>query len=151
MDSSRASVKKCLSTTFGAKLANTYEKAIYDMVLSDSTPSNETYARLAYEKVGQLIECNQDPDSIEGILANISSGITGYESSIYEPQRIKHEKALAQAIQKPKAIKGTYVCKFPRGCGSDEFYIWKLQTRGGDEGTTTFRQCAKCGRRGKED
>lgn len=151
MDSSRLAIVKCLTTHFNKKDATTYENLIFAMVLSDANPSNEMYSRIAYEKVGQLVECREDATMIKRILKDITEGIKGWECCVYDTQKKNYEKELVQANQKPKAVKGVYQCKPPQGCGSDEFYIWYLQTRGGDEGVTIFRACAKCNRRGKEN
>ena len=93
------------------------------------------------------------------ILKDIDDGVTAYESCVYQPQKAAYEKALNQSMQKPKATKGVYVCKNmsmqsngkQKPCGSDSFYVWQLQTRGGEEGITIYRQCEKCGRRGREN
>ncbi|MCW4025187.1 MAG: transcription factor S [Candidatus Bathyarchaeota archaeon] len=30
-------------------------------------------------------------------------------------------------------------------CGNNEVYVWQVQTRGGDEASTQFMRCTKCG------
>ncbi len=30
-------------------------------------------------------------------------------------------------------------------CGNHEVYVWQVQTRGGDEASTQFMRCTKCG------
>jgi DNA-directed RNA polymerase subunit M len=30
-------------------------------------------------------------------------------------------------------------------CGNNTVYVWQVQTRGGDEGSTQFMRCTKCG------
>jgi len=30
-------------------------------------------------------------------------------------------------------------------CGNTEVYVWQVQTRGGDEASTQFMRCTKCG------
>jgi DNA-directed RNA polymerase subunit M/transcription elongation factor TFIIS len=151
MDTARAAIVKCLGGFFSKKEAKTYENLIFAMVLSDTDPSNETYVRIAYEKTGQLVEHREDGTMITSIVKDIKDGIKFYDSCVYDTQKKNYEKEMIQANQKPKAVKGVYQCKPPQGCGSDEFYIWYLQTRGGDEGVTIFRSCAKCNRRGKEN
>jgi len=151
MESSRKAIVVCLSGYFGDATAKKYENLIFAMVLSDASPSNEMYAKLAYEKTGQLVENCEDANIVKKILKDIKGGIKGWDCCVYEVQKANYEKELVQANQKPKAVKGMYVCKPPAGCGSDEFYIWSLQTRSGDEGATIFRSCSKCGKRNKEN
>ena len=151
MDSARQAIVGCLTTHFDAKRARTYENLIFAMVLSDASPSNEMYVRLAYEKTGHLVENCEDQDVVKKIIKDIKGGIKGWDCCVYEVQKANYEKELVQGNQKPKAVKGMYVCKPPMGCGSDEFYVWSLQTRSGDEGATIFRSCSKCGKRNKEN
>jgi DNA-directed RNA polymerase subunit M/transcription elongation factor TFIIS len=154
----RKTVTKALEELFPTDKAKKYEKAIYDMVLNGPNPSDATYIRVAYEKLGHFKKVLEEKGDVKTVLKDIDDGVTSYESSVYSTQKVAYEKALSQALQKPKATKGVYVCKNmtvtsdgkQKPCGSDSFYVWSLQTRSGDEGTTVYRQCEKCGKRGKE-
>ena len=35
-------------------------------------------------------------------------------------------------------------------CGNNMVYVWQVQTRGGDEASTQFMRCTKCGRTFRE-
>ena len=35
-------------------------------------------------------------------------------------------------------------------CGNDLAYVWQVQTRGGDEASTQFFRCTKCGNTSRE-
>lgn len=35
-------------------------------------------------------------------------------------------------------------------CGNDTAYVWQVQTRGGDEASTQFFRCTKCGHTTRE-
>lgn len=127
------------------------EKEIYNMCLkiskNEGISVQEIYADLAYEKVGQILTVPKE--EIPKIISDMKKSKEGWDSFIFENERIEYEKQMNRQIQKPTAVKGLYKCK-EKGCDSDLFYTWSLQTRSGDEGTTNYRQCAKCGARGKQ-
>jgi DNA-directed RNA polymerase subunit M/transcription elongation factor TFIIS len=148
----RKEVKGILVKHFPPQNADIYEKSIYDAsvaITSDDTevPSTlETYISLAYEKVGQFITA---PHLAEKIHADIDNGKRSWDSCIFESQRERYERMMSSLVEKPKPTKGVYICKEKKCNGNDEFYTWSMQTRSADEGMTHFRQCAKCGKRGK--
>jgi transcription factor S len=39
----------------------------------------------------------------------------------------------------------TKITKQCESCGNMEVYVWQVQTRGGDEASTQFMRCTKCG------
>lgn len=112
-----------------------YEKSIHSVSKSISA-----YTSLAYEKVGEILSGNP-----KIAIENTDQ----WSSCVYEKEREKYETSVLQSNVKIKPVKGLYKCK-NRKCGSDEFYITLEQRRGGDEGMTTVRQCARCGKRGTE-
>ncbi|RLF85428.1 transcription factor S, partial [Thermococci archaeon] len=59
-------------------------------------------------------------------------------------QKIKHEREDIPVIEQDVATlpKVKIIC--PK-CGNDEAYWWELQTRAGDEPSTIFYRCTKCG------
>ena len=59
-------------------------------------------------------------------------------------QKIKHEREDIPVIEQDVATlpKVKVIC--PK-CGNDEAYWWELQTRAGDEPSTIFYRCTKCG------
>jgi|WetSurMetagenome_2_1015567.scaffolds.fasta_scaffold209283_2 DNA-directed RNA polymerase subunit M/transcription elongation factor TFIIS len=140
----RSKVVAQLTYVVDRPIAVKYEKAIYDM----SMRSDRDYTSLAYEKVGQLQNANTKTDRLS-ILKDINNNVDGFDSCVYGECYTNYAERLNKTQEKPKAVKGMYKCK-EKGCGSDEFYVWSQQTRGGDEGMTIFRQCQKCGKRGKE-
>ena len=130
--------------------AENYEKAIYAFCerQSKGKVTVDGYRRLAYDKLGQLIEANNREER-EQILKDIRNNVEGWDACVYSKQLEAYTMSMDRSVMKPKAVKGLHKCK-EKNCGSDEFYIWSAQTRSSDEGMTHFRQCAKCGKRGKE-
>jgi DNA-directed RNA polymerase subunit M/transcription elongation factor TFIIS len=101
----------------------------------------------AYQWIGELKESQNIKDTKNEILnKNLSSR---WETSTYTDFKEKHRKQTLLVIEKPKLVKGVYKCR-DRKCGSDMCYVFSVQTRGGDEGMTTFITCSICGLRRKE-
>lgn len=149
MKALRASIITTLMCTgkLNKPSAENYEKAVYAMAeRMDGT--KETYARIAYDKVGQLISA-KDRTEREQILADIRKDVDGWDACVYKKQLENYNASMDRSVLKPKAIKGLYKCK-DKECNSDEFYVWNEQRRSSDEGATVMRQCARCGKRGKE-
>ncbi|HMP28088.1 MAG TPA: late expression factor LEF-5 [Saprospiraceae bacterium] len=82
------------------------------------------------------------------IINDLKEHKVSWESSFFVKLKERYEKALDKSVQRPTAVQGVYKCK-NKGCSSDLFYTWTMQTRSGDEGMTHFRECAKCGKRGR--
>jgi DNA-directed RNA polymerase subunit M/transcription elongation factor TFIIS len=127
------------------------EKAIYDLALNvslEDTNLEEIYIKIAYDKMGQIVESNK---SVKEILKDIRDKSLNWDASYYSIYKQSFMDKIKQSNIKATAVKGIYVCKNrdPK-CTNDEFYIWTQQTRAADEGMTVFRQCTKCGKRGKE-
>lgn len=90
-----------------------------------------------YNIIGDMV-CH--PNSINEILDNTFDN--------KKDLREIRKREIIQNAEKPKAIKGIYVCT--KRCKNDEFYTWALQTRSIDEPMTQFRQCTKCDKIFKE-
>jgi len=151
LQSFRNSVVEVLVETGGLNRpsAENYEKAIYNMSCRKAAkPSKEIYTRIAYDKLGQLV-CAKDRVEREKILADIRKDVDEWDACVYSDQLATYTASMDRSVLKPKAIKGLYKCK-DKECGSDEFYVWNEQRRSADEGASVMRQCAKCGKRGKE-
>ncbi len=161
-----------LKEYFDFDQAVAYEKAIFlmaqnasgvDPTIRSESVNLDAYNRIAYEKVGEFAI---EPDKVKRAINTVEmwddSGESVWSSPAYEEHETRYYSALDRSQQKPKAVKGVHKCRarvqgsgarpggLPIICGSDEFYMWSAQTRSSDEGMTHFRQCAKCGARGKE-
>jgi len=124
--------------------AENYEKAIYMRY-----PDEEDYISIVYDKIGQLRSAG-DRVEREKILNDIKNKIESWDACVYVTSKEKYEASLDTSKERTKPIKGMYKCK-EKECGSDEFYVWQEQRRRSDEAATIMRQCAKCGKRGKEN
>lgn len=127
--------------------AKTYECYIYKLAKGNDD-TLLFYTNIAFEKLGELVMSKEDPDKFQMVVNSIRENKGFWESAAFDGAREKYEKMLDKSVQKPKAVQGVYKCK-NKGCSSDLFYTWSMQTRSGDEGMTHFRECAKCGKRGK--
>ena len=136
----RNTITKILTEKCGKKRATLYEKKIFDL----ATKEEEDYNTLAYDIIGRLFV-----DDVDVVLKDIDEGKIGWMSSNYEEYRKNKDKQYDKRLFKPSTVKGVYICKDP-ACKSDEFFVYSRQTRSSDESMSVFRQCAKCGKRGKE-
>lgn len=147
---SRAAIVAQLKSKLGDKAAVTYEKAIYDMIFSKYGKENIAgqYPLVAYEKCGEIM-ASTTKEERAAILKDIKAGVVGWDSCIYEGQRQRQAQLNRKLQDKGKLVKGAFYCRDKIRCKSDECYSFQAQTRGGDEGMTTFVICAKCGLRYK--
>lgn len=164
MKAIRATVVSTLQDTVGPTKAKKYEGVIFALanrlwpVLEDESLLDTLYKKIAYEKLGQLLEAKTDEDRTtiiadveedDGSVYEDPDNIINWNDAAYENHRLRYVSEMDRTQQRPKAVKGMYTCKM-KGCNSDEFYVWQQVTRSADEGSTNFRQCARCGKRGKE-
>jgi DNA-directed RNA polymerase subunit M/transcription elongation factor TFIIS len=136
----RKIIRKYLRKFFSKEESEKYEDDIY------KSCGSILYTSYAYEKIGQLVQYKDDKKMIKKILKDNN---IDWNSCIYDQQKKDNNKILDIMMTKPKASKGIYKCR-NKECDSDEFFIFQFQTRSGDEGMTTYRQCIKCGKRKKE-
>lgn len=152
MERLRGSVTDVLSEKFACETVEKYEEALYAAAVKKSKitkiSKNKVYAELSYEKLGQIMEAKTKAER-KLIMDEINKGVNEWESNFYSEQKEIYKKLMDKSVAKPKAVKGIHRCK-ERGCDSDEFYVWAQQDRSGDEASSQYRQCAKCGKRRKE-
>ena len=133
--SERKAVIKALQRNLKRKTAENYEQHIYRMckrMVKDDQFMAITveglYPRIAYEKVGQLILC-EDRLEREKILDDIKNHYTGFQSSVNDVFRQKQKKECSFTAKGPKVEKGEFPCRNPK-CRSKECFWYPLQTRG---------------------
>lgn len=141
--SQRKEVVKIISQHFPKTDAEKYESYIYKAC------SPEIYCTFAFEKIGELVLAKKDKEVLKKVVLDIKKGRGVWESITFEEYRLMYESVIDKSVKRPTPVKGVYICK-KNGCGSDLFYTWSLQTRSSDEGMTHFRECAKCGSRGRQ-
>lgn len=141
-----------MENKLGEKSAVKYETAIYNMCVrickDEGEKIEDIYPQIAYDKLGQILMAKTSLDRSK-ILNDLKNAVEDWDSCIYEHQKFEYSRLMDRSVQKPQAVKGAYTCKY-KGCGSDEFYVWSVQLKSGDEGMSQFRQCAICGKRRKE-
>lgn len=151
MEPQRSAVRDILSQEISENSkVKDVEKSIYNLCvrlakIRGNVKAGDIYNKIAFEKIGHIMQTKD----IEKVLNDIENNKVGWESSVFSKQLVVYERMLDRSVLKPTAVKGVYLCK-EKGCGSDEFYTWSQQTRSCDEGSTAFRECARCGKRGKQ-
>ena len=140
----RARVVECLEQIVIPKAAKIYENEIYSMCERISKKERiditELYSIIAYEKLGELIDA-KDKESRQQIIADIRKDKILWESSVYSKYKEKRDKVNSTISEGIKIQAGEFKCK---KCGSRDCFPYNQQTRGADEGMTTFVIC-KCG------
>ena len=70
----------------------------------------------------------------------------GYTEELSNPMiRMKIEKEeKVTVIERDRTMEAIVKVKCPK-CGNNEAYTWIVQTRSGDEASTVFYKCTKCG------
>jgi len=148
LDTLRRSTLTTLQIRFNEDASSRFEKIIFDASVKISEETGQTiekvYPSYCYEKIGELM--NSKKNNRELILKDIENCVHSYSSAFYNPNLEKMKETLAKLLLKPKPLKTGHKCK---KCGNDEFYIWTQQTQSADEGSTQFRQCSRCGQRGR--
>ena len=110
---------------------------------NESEELEEIYTKVAYEKIGEILE---NKDKVNDIMKDLKDDTTGWNSIIYKPYMDDVLKENSEQVEGVKVQKGAFRCK-NRKCGSDETYYYQSQTRSADEGSTTHVVCSKCGNR----
>ena len=66
-----------------------------------------------------------------------------FETSLFDPAREMTTNMYIKTLKQPRFITGFYKC---RSCNSDQVRTRTLQTRSGDESSTDYNKCMKCGK-----
>lgn len=169
-NTSRNVVRKSLSSKFSSLESKKIETSIYNHCsvvyngftgkYGDLFSIEEFYKTLSYEKVGQIITY---PNKKDNILKNTSSffspvydvlcsdkvgagaivSVLEWNGCSYADFRENEKKDTIGQADVMKVQKGEFKCKV-KTCRSDECYHFTMQTRGCDEGGTTYVVCTKC-------
>ncbi len=148
-------VRKNLSAKFSANESKKIESKLYAMckTLHESHEDRKTplhlrnvgnfddfYKEIVYEKLAELLSY---PERKEDILKDIINNNRKWNSCIYLNFRENERRDTTEQTESMKVSKGEFKCKV-KTCRSDECYHFTMQTRGCDEGGTTYVVCSKC-------
>jgi DNA-directed RNA polymerase subunit M/transcription elongation factor TFIIS len=153
LGSSRKMVISVLKEKVNSKIAISLEKNIYEMCQRLSKdydePVEDFYNKYAYQKAGHIMTSSNEKE-LDEILQDIKNDTIDWNSAPYKEFRKRLEEISDAKTQKVVTEPSAYKCK-SKDCGSRECTQTQLQTRGGDESTTTFVTCMKCNRRYRID
>jgi DNA-directed RNA polymerase subunit M/transcription elongation factor TFIIS len=146
MEGKRKTNKQLLiSFSFSQKVAKNIESAIYNMCVKLSKEYEDNlenlYDKYSFEKIGEIF---QNPDKLDSILADINNLIIDWDSCVYDKYKEKESIDADNLFAGPKLISGAFTCK---KCQQSECYYMQAQTRGIDEGATSYVVCVNCGNR----
>ena len=108
------------------------EKNIYNY-----NNNEEIYNKILY----QVLNDYKNNIKLSDILNNLKTLKYGWEHETYKKLREEEEQQDEFIINPFQEVEdGIVECK----CGSKRVYSFSKQTRGGDEGITSYHQCLKC-------
>lgn len=117
--------------------AVTIEEKIFNLVQikHDESSLISLYKLLGYEKMAHL-KINKDK-----CLQDIDQGKIGWDSFVYQKYQDYSDNKFTESNNNIVMRDGDFMC---RKCKSKKCTYYTLQTRGGDEGMTTFISCNDC-------
>jgi len=107
----------------------------------DSFKFEDIYNEIGYNLYGKITDTN-----LKELRKELIENILMWNSSVYNDLKLEEDLTYA-LIENPEHLKveeGMYKC---RKCGSKRIHHYSMQTRGGDESTTVFFTCVKCGKK----
>jgi DNA-directed RNA polymerase subunit M/transcription elongation factor TFIIS len=115
-------------------LSEQVEQALYKFIMSTGKGDIEKEYVLAMQQL-------MSDENVKTQMDRINTGEIGWKhSSIFNDVTDVNE--MRDYIQKPLEVEeGVITCR----CGSKRVFSYQKQTRGCDESSTTFAQCAQCG------
>jgi DNA-directed RNA polymerase subunit M/transcription elongation factor TFIIS len=140
-------IRKSLQTKFSASESKKIEASIITECIAVSKQNNITltdiYYEFVYQKVGELLTY---PHLKDEILKDVQNHTSGWETVSFLEFRENEKRDTQDQISGMKVQKGAFRCK-NKTCGSYECLHYTSQTRGCDEGGTTYIVCSQCGER----
>lgn len=101
-----------------------------------------------YQVVGRLLKCKENESNkeeynskLKSLLKNVKAKKVGWNEPIYDNSRMKREEHDKYLDHPFELSEGISEC---RKCGNKKVYMFAMQTRSGDEATTTFCRCQNC-------
>ncbi len=121
-----------------AKNIEAFDKLIYEI----SEDNEGKYNEILLEVISYIAE----KKSLKEIVEILQDEEIGYNSQHFDDIRFLQEEQDNFIIKPFEIEEGVLECG---KCGSKKTFSYSKQTRGGDEGTTVFAECASCGNRWK--
>lgn len=121
-----------------AKNIEAFDKLIYEI----SEDNEDKYNEILLEVISYIAE----KKSLKEIVEILQDEEIGYNSQHFDNIRFLQEEQDNFIIKPFEIEEGVLECG---KCGSKKTFSYSKQTRGGDEGTTVFAECANCGNRWK--
>jgi DNA-directed RNA polymerase subunit M/transcription elongation factor TFIIS len=115
-----------------------FDKLIYEI----SEDNEDKYNEILLEVISYIAE----KKSLKEIVEILQDEEIGYDSEHFDDIRFLQEEQDNFIIKPFEIEEGVLECG---KCGSKKTFSYSKQTRGGDEGTTVFAECANCGNRWK--
>lgn len=131
----RKEVKNYLLQTFNKAESTKIEKMVFEWCENFDLD----YEEVAYDKCGELVDLEK-----KKIPFFLQAGDVGYSSTYYHKFREKEKLEIDEETKPIKLQKSDEKC---RKCKAHNCAFYLLQTRGGDEGMTSFWSCLSCGHR----
>jgi DNA-directed RNA polymerase subunit M/transcription elongation factor TFIIS len=109
-------------------------KILEEKISKISSP--ETYSLNIYQVVGDILAGNKLVD----IMASLKKNHVEWDHEMYNNVRFKIQEQDEFTECPFEVEEGVLTCK----CGSSKVFSYCKQSKGGDEGTTSYAKCMKC-------
>ena len=128
--------KQCLSQCLAKKKnINLFEKIIYNL----AKKNNDLYFEIIYNVCGDILK----KKSLKKIFNELKLDKYSFKTEEFDEIR-KEQKEQDDFVENPFEVsEGVLECK----CGSNKTISYPLQTRSGDEKTSVYVCCVKCGKK----
>ena len=126
------------------KNANVFEKYLKKQCETEG----DEYSRKVYQTAYDILQAKKEGKTISSVLEQVKAEKTGWNHHCYDKILFVQKEQDEFLINPFHVEEGVNECPNPK-CKSKRVISYSSQIYGGDESTTVFCTCAKCGKQWK--